>query len=173
MEIGSSLTSICSYAFSGATALTTVTGCANLTGIGDNTFYGDKALASVAGCTKVTRIGKKAFYNCAALTKVGATADQIKFAAVKTVGENAFSGCKKAGVIDFGSKLTTIGESALKSTSGLKSLYIRSTGLKTAGADAFKGINASAIIYVPKTKVTSYKNGVLKGKGATLPVKGI
>lgn len=38
---------------------------------------------------------------------------------------------------------------------------------------AFKGIKSNAVIWVPKAKLTGYKNGVLKNKGqaSTVTVK--
>ena len=165
VTVGSSCKTIGSYAFCGNTSLTTVNGCAGLTGIGDFAFYNNGKLTSVAGCTKVVNIGKSIFRNCTTLTKVGATAGQINFAAAKSVGEYAFSGCKAAIYISLGTNLTTIGQYAFQNDSALSSLYIRSSNLTSVGGNAFKGIKSTAVIYVPYAKVSTYKNGVFKGKG--------
>lgn len=165
VTVGSSCKTIGSYAFCGNTSLTTVNGCAGLTGIGDFAFYNNGKLTSVAGCTKVVNIGKSIFRNCTTLTKVGATAGQINFAAAKSVGEYAFSGCKAAKYISLGTNLTTIGQYAFQNDSALASLYIRSSNLTSVGGNAFKGIKSTAVIYVPYSKLSTYKTGVLKGKG--------
>ncbi len=173
VNIASGITKIGQNSFFACQGLTEVTGCANVQTIGVNAFRSCSALRKVAGCSKVTSIGKWAFYNCTSLTQVGATAGQIRFAAVKTVGDNAFLECRKAALIDLGANLTSIGEAALKNTKELKSLYIRSSGLKTVGADAFKGLRAEAVTYVPRAKVAAYKNGVLKNKGEVLTIRAI
>ena len=79
-------------------------------------------------------------------------------------------GCKAAKCIDFGSSLNKLGSSALRNTSSLKSLYIRSTKLVTVEDNALKEINSGAVIYVPSAKVKTYTNGVLKGKGQSKKV---
>lgn len=170
VTVGSACKTIGSYAFCGNTALTTVSGCAGLTGIGDFAFFGNTKLTSVAGCTKVANIGKSIFRNCSALVKVGATANQINFAAAKAVGEYAFSGCKAAKYISLGTGVKTIGQYAFQNDAALEKLYIGSTALTTVGANAFKGFKWNGSIYVPKAKLTAYKNGVLKGKGQGIKV---
>jgi hypothetical protein len=52
----------------------------------------------------------------------------------------------------------------------LKTITIKSIGLKTVGKEAFKGINAKATIKVPAKKLSSYKK-LLKGKGQGSKVK--
>lgn len=163
--IGSSCRTIASYAFCGDTALAAVSGCAGLTGIGDFAFYGNTKLVSVEGCSKAANVGKSVFRNCSALVRVGATADRISLAAAKAVGEYAFSGCKAAKYISLGSNLATIGQYAFQNTSSLQKLYLNTTKLTTVGTNAFKGFKWNGSIYVPKAKLTAYKNGVIKGKG--------
>ena len=66
---------------------------------------------------------------------------------VKTIGKQAFYGCKK-----------------------LKTITIKSTKLNTVGADAFKGINSKATIKVPEKQYKAYRE-LLKGKGQGSAVK--
>ncbi len=173
VTVGSACKTIGSYAFCGNTSLTTVNGCAGVTGIGDFAFYGNTKLVSVAGCTKTANIGKSVFRNCENLVKVGATANQINFAAAKAIGEYAFSGCKKAKYMSFGANVTIIGQYAFQNDSAMTALYLRSAKITSVGVNALKAVKATT--YVPKAKVTSYKNGVLKGKGqaASWSIRGI
>lgn len=66
---------------------------------------------------------------------------------IKTIGSEAFSGCKK-----------------------LKTISISSAKLTKVGSKAFKNIYAKAKIKVPKSKLSKYKK-LLKGKGQKSTVK--
>ena len=83
------VTSIESGAFSGCSALTSVTFPASLTSIGDFAFQGCSALTSVdLSSTSLTSIGYATFYNCDALTSVAFPAS------LTSIGYYAFSGCE-------------------------------------------------------------------------------
>ena len=57
--------------------------------IAANALKGNKKVAKVVIGKNVTSIGKKAFYKCTALKTITIPSK------VKTIGESAFSGCKK------------------------------------------------------------------------------
>ena len=92
---------------------------------------------------QVTSIAAKAFANNKKLTKV------VIPASVRSIGKQAFSGCKN-----------------------LKSITIKTTYLtkKSVGAKAFKGIHAKATIKVPKKQKKAYQK-FLKPKGIGKGVK--
>lgn len=90
---------------------------------------------------KVTSIAGKALKNKTKVKKVTIGKN------VKSIGGSAFYGCKK-----------------------LKTITIKSTVLKKAGKNAFKGISKKAVIKVPKSKLTAYKK-LLKNKGQGSKVK--
>lgn len=92
---------------------------------------------------QVTSIAAKAFANNKKLTKV------VIPASVRSIGKQAFSGCKN-----------------------LKSITIKTTYLtkKSVGAKAFKGIHAKATIKVPKKQKKVYQK-FLKKKGIGKGVK--
>lgn len=92
---------------------------------------------------QVTSIAAKAFANNKKLTKV------VIPASVRSIGKQAFSGCKN-----------------------LKSITIKTTYLtkKSVGAKAFKGIHAKATIKVPKKQKKAYQK-FLKTKGIGKGVK--
>ena len=92
---------------------------------------------------QVTSIAVKAFVNNKKLTKV------IIPASIRSIGKQAFSGCKN-----------------------LKSITIKTPYLtnKFVGAKAFKGIHTKAIIKVPKKQKKAYQK-MLKSKGIGKSVK--
>ena len=92
---------------------------------------------------QVTSIAAKAFANNKKLTKV------VIPASVRSIGKQAFSGCKN-----------------------LKSITIKTTYLtkKSVGAKTFKGIHAKATIKVPKKQKKAYQK-FLKTKGIGKGVK--
>ena len=92
---------------------------------------------------QVTAIAPKAFANNKKLKKVVIPAN------VRSIGKQAFSGCKN-----------------------LKSIIIKTPYLtkKTVGAKAFKGIHKKAIIKVPKKQKKAYQQ-LLKSKGIGKTVK--
>lgn len=70
LKIPQTVTSICSYAFSGCTGLTSVTIPESVTKIGDYAFSGCSGLTSVTIPESVTSIGKSAFSGCSSLASV-------------------------------------------------------------------------------------------------------
>ena len=90
---------------------------------------------------KVTSIAKKALYNKSKVKSVTIGAN------VKTIGASAFQNCKK-----------------------LSTITIKTTKLKSAGKNTFKGIKANAKIKVPSKKLKAYKK-LLKSKGQGSKVK--
>ena len=100
------------------------------------------AYISVDGITyDVASVTKDAFRNNKKITKVTIQAD------IESIGKNAFNGCSKLGVV-----------------------VIRSQSLASVGADAFRGIRATATIKVPEGKQKTYQK-LLSKKGLGSKVK--
>lgn len=112
-----------------------------VTSIADNAFKGNKKLTTVKLGNNITNIGKNAFSGCTALKSLTIPKN------VTTIGSKAFNGCKN-----------------------LKKITVKSTVLKKVGSKAFKGINAKAVIKVPKKQLKTYQK-LLKGKGQAKTVK--
>ena len=87
LTIGSSVTSIGSYAFSDCSGLTSVTIPGSVTSIGDDAFSGCSGLTSVTIPGSVTSIGSYAFSVCSGLTSVTIPGS------VTSIGSSAFYGC--------------------------------------------------------------------------------
>lgn len=108
----------------------------------------------------VDEIGKNAFKGNKKLTEVTVGSQ------VKTIAESAFNGCKALKKVTIGSGVNKIGKNAFYNCKNLKSVTIKTTKLtsKNVGANAFKKINASAVVKVPAKKLKAYKS-LLKKKG--------
>ena len=84
---------------------------------------------------------------------------------VKSVAANAFKKNKVVKKVTIGKNVTSIGKNAFLNCIKLKSITIKSTGLKSVGKDAIKGINSKAVIKVPKSKYKKYKKLFSKKTG--------
>lgn len=85
---------------------------------------------------------------------------------VTRINKNAFKGNKKVTKIVVGSNIQSIGNYAFSGCKKLKTIIIRSKKLttKTVSKKAFKGIARKVVVKVPKKKRTTYKK-LLKKKG--------
>lgn len=85
---------------------------------------------------------------------------------VTRIDKNAFKGNKKVTKIVVGSNIQSIGNYAFSGCKKLKTIIIRSKKLttKTVSKKAFKGIARKVVVKVPKKKRTAYKK-LLKKKG--------
>lgn len=162
------VTSIAANACKKNTKLTKVTIGSNVTSIGSSAFNGCTKLKTVTFGKKLKTIGTSAFSGCKALKKVS-----ISSASLTKIGDSAFFGCTSMTSFTASSKkLTTIGKKAFYGDKKLGTITLKSEKLTKAkvGANAFKGIKATAKIKVPSKKLSAYKKA-LKGKGQGSKVK--
>ena len=66
--------------------------------------------------------------------------------------------------ITIGAGVTTIGKKAFAGCKNIKNIIVKSKSLKKIGKNAFKGINKTAKIKVPKNKLKAYKKLFKKAK---------
>ena len=113
---------------------------------------------------QITAVEKNAFKNCKKATDVTIGKN------VTVIGDKAFSGCAALKKVTIGKSVKTIGKSVFEKDGKLKTIKINSTGIKSVGKNALKGIHKKAAISVPKKQLKAYKK-LLKGKGQASSVK--
>lgn len=191
ITIGGYVTSIGNTAFYGCTALTKISIPLRVTSIGVNAFKGCTSMTSATIGKGVTTIGNTAFYGCtalktlsfasgSALTSIGTNAFKgcsvlakvILPSKVTSIGNNAFQNCKGMTALTMDSAVSKIGSNAFYGCTNLKTITIKTTQLTSSnvGSNAFKGIYTTAVIKVPSSKLSDYKE-ILTAKGASANVR--
>ena len=89
---------------------------------------------------------------------------------VTAIGAKAFKNFKKLNYVKIGTNIKSIGKQAFYKDGRLKKIVIKSTVLKSVGSKALKGINAKAVITVPKAKKNKYVK-LFKNRGQKSTVK--
>jgi len=77
---------------------------------------------------------------------------------------NAFKNYTKVTKLTIGKNVVSIGVNAFNGCKKLNSVVIKTTTLKTVGSNAFKGIDANAIIKCPKGLKADFEK-LLRKKG--------
>ncbi|MFG6329085.1 MAG: leucine-rich repeat protein, partial [Lachnospiraceae bacterium] len=85
---------------------------------------------------------------------------------VGSIKANAIKGNKKVKKLTIGENVKTIGKNAFYGCKNLKTVTIKTANLTNASvkAGAFKGLNTKAVVTVPEQKLAGYKK-ILKAKG--------
>ena len=167
------------YAFSGATAFTSITLPTTLTTLGANTF-------SESGLTSITYTSDEIFSKAAQVSKCVNLTEVILAEGITTIYQAAFDGCTSLTSITLPSTLTSIGKSAFKGT-GLTSISIPGNvaigesafqncaslasvtlgeGLTTLPEYAFDGCTALTQITLPES-LTTLESYVFQNTGLT------
>ncbi len=118
------------------------------------------------GSAAVTSVSKKA----AKVTVPATVAIEGKEYKVTEIAAGAYKNAKKLKSVVIGKNVKKIAPKAFMGCKSLKKITIKSTVLKKVGKNAFKGINAKAVIKVPAKKKAAYTK-LLKGKGQKKSVK--
>lgn len=128
--------------------------------INDRAFKNNKKLQKVVLPYSLRVIGKEAFYGCEKLKSVTIRTN------VTAIKDRAFGKCGALTAITLPSKVSVIGTKAFYGCGKLKKIKVVSTKItkKHVGVAAFKGINPSAVVDVPKAKLKTYKK-LFKAKG--------
>ena len=118
------------------------------TSVGASAFSGNDGITSV-DFNNVTKIGKSAFQSSKTLvSRVGTKIQDIEQAAF------ALSSLSEATLP---ATLTTIGKMAFMNCKKLTKVTVLATTPPTVQANTFNGINANAVLYVPKGKKADYE----------------
>ena len=142
LSIPEGVTEIGRYAFSGCTALASVTIPASVTAIGVNAFEGCTSLASVTIPDGVTGIGDSAFKGCTALASVSIPEGVTK------IYEAAFRDCTALTSVSIPGSLPKISKLAFCDCTSLSTVTI-SEGVTEIDGYAFSGCTALASITIP------------------------
>lgn len=157
VKTGTKLTAIGSGAFRNCYNLLNISVGNNCIRFGECAFSGDGRLTTISGATGIQTVGKYAFNNCEVLRTVGTEANKVRFPGVSTICTFAFNGCRAMDYFVAGQYLETVGSCAFNVTPALKTVYLKTTKLKTVGTNAFAKIAQNAKIYVPSAKLSEYK----------------
>ncbi len=105
---------------------------------------------------KVTEIGKGAFKECPNLIRVTVGKN------VKKIGDNAFAKCKNLNGVNIGKNVTTIGKKAFYNCKDIWDISFHTKKLKSVGKKAFSGFSKYTRVYVPASKINSYRKKLQK-----------
>ena len=181
--IPNSITSIGNSAFSGCSAMTSVTIPNSVTRIGFNAFSGCSGLTSITIPNSVIWFGQYAFNGCSSLTSIKVQDGNSKYDSrdncnaiietstnkliagcqntvipnsVTSIGVGAFHVCSGLASVTIPNSVTSIGNSAFSYCSGLTSVTIPNSVI-SIGNRAFLGCSGLTSITIPES-VTSIEN---------------
>ena len=157
VTIGNGVTSIGDSAFSGCSGLTSITIPDSVTNIGRHTFAYCSGLTSVTIGNGVTSIGWAAFMGCNRLTSILVADGNTKYHSsgnclIETTSKTLILGCNTSVIPSDGS-VTSIGDSAFESCTGLTSVTI-GNGVTSIGRSAFYNCTGLTSVTIPNS-VTS------------------
>ncbi|MDE7142092.1 MAG: leucine-rich repeat domain-containing protein [Muribaculaceae bacterium] len=126
-----------------------------VTEVADGAFEGCDALRQITFNGATVKFGKNAFKGC---TRLRQFEFPTSFAADTEIGESAFEGCESLGEITFGNRVAPIPAKAFAGCADLTDITIAAPEPPAIAADAFDAAAmASAVVYVPKSSMTAYK----------------
>ncbi|MDE6300182.1 MAG: leucine-rich repeat domain-containing protein, partial [Muribaculaceae bacterium] len=146
-SIPESVETICDYAFSDCSGLTSINIPESVTSIGAGAFSDCSGLTSINIPESVTSIGESTFSGCSGLTSIDIPES------VTSIGDYAFLGCRGLISIDIPESVTFIGDGTFHSCSSLTSIAIPES-VSSIGDYAFDGCSSLTSIVIPES-VTS------------------
>ena len=152
VSIGSSVTSIGSYAFQYCYSLASVTIPSSVTSIDGSAFQYCYSLASITIPSGVTSIGSYAFHYCYSLASITIPSSMT------SIGSSAFQNCYSLASITIPSGVTSISSSAFRGCTGVGTYHVLcATPPTLADTNAFTDIPSDCIIYVPAASLAVYQ----------------
>ena len=152
ITIPDGVTSIGNNAFQNCFSLQLITIPDGVTSIAAYAFYNCYSLQSITIHDRVTSIGNNAFYNCYSLQSITIPDG------VKSIAAYAFYNCYSLQSITIPDGVTSIAASAFYGCCSIMEYHLLPTTPPTlANKNAFNGIVAGTIIYVPEGSLNAYK----------------
>lgn len=150
VEIGSAVTSIGGWAFSGCNRLTSVTIPSSVTSIGNSAFSGCGGLTNMTIPDSVTSIGNSAFTGCSGMT--GVTIPD----GMTSIGQMAFSWCSSLTSVTIPASVTSIGSDAFVNCSILTDVTFSSKDMATVQSMAINklGLKTGCVIHCTDGNIT-------------------
>ena len=142
ISIPSSVTVIGTHVFDGCRSLTSVTVPDSVSTVGEYSFNGCTALASVALPAQLTVISKGLFCDCASLTALTVPAS------VSTIEQYAFEGCSSLTALSLPNSITSLGTYAFAQCTALQSINIP-TGISALPSRVFSDCSALTAVTIP------------------------
>lgn len=140
----SGVTEIGAFAFSGCSALRTVTLGTNVTKIGLNAFSNCAALENVTLPASLTSIGAFAFSNCKSFTAITVPVN------VASIGVSAFNGCTSATTVNYYAKNASVANNLSPFASGASDVVANigngTDEIKSLPAGLFSGTNVTSAL---------------------------
>ena len=138
--------------FRDCSSLTSATIGSGVTSIGEWGFSGCSGLTSVTIPNSVTSIGEHAFSNCSGLTSVTIPSS------VTSIGNRAFSGCSGLTSVTIGSGVKSIVSQAFANCKELTDVYCLAEAVPSTNTDAFQDSYIEyATLHVPTASIEAYK----------------
>lgn len=151
-NVPSTITSIGSSAFNGCTNLRNIEIPNSVTSIGATTFSGCSSLRAISIPSSITSVPNSLFYNCYSLLSV------VLPDTITSIGNSSFSNCTALTSLIIPSGVTSIGTGAFQNCTNMQEYHLKPTTPPTlAGTNAFSGIPADCIIYVPQGCLEAYQ----------------
>ena len=151
ITLPTNMTSIGTYAFSACNSLTRLSIPLNVNSISSYLCDGCVSLVSVDIYSEATIIGNYAFRDCCSLANVSIPPT------VETITTGAFSGCYSLSNFFAWEDVTAIVGGAFENCYGMGEYHFYSYTPPTLGSGAFSNIQSDCKIYVPRSRLSTYR----------------
>ena len=176
VQIGTNITNIYNSAFENCFSLASITIPDSVTSISNSAFYNCSSLASITIPDSVTSIGNAAFSHCSSLASITIPNSVISISgyafyncsslasitipdSVTSISNSAFYNCSSLASITIPDSVTSIGNAVFQNCYGMAEYHLKPTTPPTlSNTNAFSGIPADCIIYVPQGCLKAYQN---------------
>lgn len=151
-NVPSTITSIGSSAFNGCSSLRNIEIPNSVTSIGTSAFAYCDSLRAVSIPSNITSVPSSLFSSCYSLLSV------VLPDTITSIGTSSFYFCTALTSLTIPSGVTSIGVDAFRNCISMQEYHLKPTTPPTlAGTNAFSGIPADCVIYVPQGCLEAYQ----------------